>query len=873
MKDSEKTKEQLIDELVELHHRITELEASEAECKQAQERIEHLNLVLRAIRNVHQVIAHEKDQESLLKGICDKLTETRGYYNAWVALIDKAGRLVRTAEAGLGSDFLPMLEKLKRGELTACGQKALSYSGVVVVEDPSSTCVDCPLSAKYGGRGAMTVRLEHEGKVYGLVSLSTPRALIAEEEQTLFQEFAGDIAFALRGAELGQERKRAEEELRESEEKYRLIFECTGTDNTVISVDGVYLMMNENGARRFGGKPEDFIGKSVHDTFPKEAADEYVRRFRDVAESGETKTYEDSVQLPMGNRWFLTNMWPVEDPSGSMTSVQLISHDITDRKQAEETLRELNEKYQQIIDNTWDIIFHIDLEGNYTFANKAAERLTGYPIEELLRMNMRELIVPEYQSFVFGRLKKRIAGQPLPQPFDFEIVHKDAHRVVLELTTTGIHDKNGKLIGVQGIARNITERKRAEESLKETEERYRGLFENSTEGVLAVDLAGNYTSVNKAMEELTGYSREELIGRSYGEFVSPETAEFVFGEYNKLFRTGEPVHNIVYERVSKDGKREWLEEYATVIKKEGKVVGFQGTLRDITERRRVEQALRESEEKLRAQYKGIPVPTYTWQRIGEDLVLVDYNDAAVAITQGQIANYIGKKDSEMYQNRPEILNDLSRCFAEKTSIYREMLYEYMSTGETKHLAVSYAFVPPDLVLVHTEDITERKRLEQSLKESEERYRALFENSIEAVFTVDTAGNFTSGNKALEELTGYPLEEIVGASYTKIIVPEDVDHIFKEYNKLFRTGKPIRNLVYEMVRKDGERRLIEGYVNLITEDTRIVGFQGTLRDITERKKAEEQLERSFVDLAETVSRAIGSRDPYTAVHQRRVADLA
>jgi signal transduction histidine kinase len=138
------------------------------------------------------------------------------------------------------------------------------------------------------------------------------------------------------------------------------------------------------------------------------------------------------------------------------------------------------------------------------------------------------------------------------------------------------------------------------------------------------------------------------------------------------------------------------------------------------------ERLRESQEKLRAQYKGIPIPTYTWQRVGEDFVLVNYNDAAEAITHGKVANYVGKKASEMYRDRPKILEELSRCFAEKTTIKREMLYRFMSTGESKYLAVSYAFVPPDLVLVHTEDITERKQMQKKLEEYSQHLEKLVE---------------------------------------------------------------------------------------------------------------------------------------------------
>jgi len=184
--------------------------------KRAEEKIEHLNLVLRAIRSVNQLITREKDRDRLLQGACESLIETRGYHNAWIALLDESRGLVTTAEAGLGEEFVLMVERLERGEWTACGRGALVQSGVVVTEDPLSACADCPLAANYAGWGAMTVRLEHGGKVYGLLSVSIPTHILAdEEEQALFQEVARDIALALHYIELEEERKRAEEEIRQ----------------------------------------------------------------------------------------------------------------------------------------------------------------------------------------------------------------------------------------------------------------------------------------------------------------------------------------------------------------------------------------------------------------------------------------------------------------------------------------------------------------------------------------------------------------------------------------------------------------------------------------------------------------------------------
>ncbi len=205
------------------HERMLVVVRDITERKHLEERMVHLNLVLRAIRNVNQLITKEHDRSKLLQGACKNLIETRGYHNAWIALLDESGRLVTTSEAGLGEAFVPMVERLKHGELIECAQKALLQSDVVVIDDPISACRGCPLAERYEGKRAMTARLEHKGTVYGIFSVAVPAELATDkEEQSLFSEVAGDIAFGLHGIELEEERKRAEEALRESEDRLRV---------------------------------------------------------------------------------------------------------------------------------------------------------------------------------------------------------------------------------------------------------------------------------------------------------------------------------------------------------------------------------------------------------------------------------------------------------------------------------------------------------------------------------------------------------------------------------------------------------------------------------------------------------------------------
>ena len=185
------------------------------EDKQVRERLERVNLVLRTLRSVDQVILEETDRERLIRGLCRSLTATRGYYNAWILLLDEAGRYEMTAESGLNDAFLPLAEKLKREGLSRCGRQALEQSSAVFVRDPALVCTDCPLSSGYKGRGGIATRLHYRGKLYGLLCASIPSSLVEKEEEcALFEEIAQDVAFALHKVDLEEEHERAQENLR-----------------------------------------------------------------------------------------------------------------------------------------------------------------------------------------------------------------------------------------------------------------------------------------------------------------------------------------------------------------------------------------------------------------------------------------------------------------------------------------------------------------------------------------------------------------------------------------------------------------------------------------------------------------------------------
>lgn len=183
--------------------------------KHAEERMEHLTRVLRAIRGVDQLITREKDRGRLIAGACDGLVKHRGYSHAWIALLDDAGGLAGSAESGVGGGFAGLVERMKRGDIPDCGKRALEETVPVTVADPPSSCPSCPLATAYKRKGAMTVRLGYGGRVYGLLSVALPPGMTADDEESaLFGELARDVAFALHGLEIEEGRSRVEASLR-----------------------------------------------------------------------------------------------------------------------------------------------------------------------------------------------------------------------------------------------------------------------------------------------------------------------------------------------------------------------------------------------------------------------------------------------------------------------------------------------------------------------------------------------------------------------------------------------------------------------------------------------------------------------------------
>jgi PAS domain S-box-containing protein len=213
---------------------------------------DHLNSVLNAVRNVNQMLIREDNREELIQSACDELIETRDYTDAWIALFDESEQFVTCAQSGLGAEFDELRRLLQNGDLPQRAKRALQQSGVITSDDPGSSCRDCPLAKNYKGRAALSVRLEYQDRIYGLLSASIPDEYIdSTREKSLIEEVADDIAFGLHDIEVNEKRKQAEEKFRQAVNLAPFPMMIYADDGQVVAINESWLEITGTKKKRY----------------------------------------------------------------------------------------------------------------------------------------------------------------------------------------------------------------------------------------------------------------------------------------------------------------------------------------------------------------------------------------------------------------------------------------------------------------------------------------------------------------------------------------------------------------------------------------------------------------------------------------------
>jgi PAS domain S-box-containing protein len=386
------------------------------------------------------------------------------------------------------------------------------------------------------------------------------------------------------------ERKKAEEALRESEMKYRSLVDQSLLGILIVQGGRIRYankIMTEKGgysADELMSLPPMKVAQLIH---PKDRKIVWNRMLSRLSGKKEPARNECRLLAKDGTVYWTDVHTNVVEYLGK-PAVQMCIVDITDRKQAEEKLKESEEKYRNLVENSKDTITIVDLQGNIIFANKVAEQLTGYSLEEGIGMNLRDFIAPEYLSQSLMRLQEAIEGEMVPY-FETAVRRKDDTIVPIE-TSGHVIWKEGEPVGVQIIARDITERKKAEETLRESEEKLRLMYESVTEGIIITDLNGIIVDANEAAVRMNGCdSKKQLIGRSSFEFIAGRDHARAAENLKKTLEQGRS-GIIEYTLLREDGSEFPGELSASLIRdKSGNPASFVAITRDITERKLIEK--------------------------------------------------------------------------------------------------------------------------------------------------------------------------------------------------------------------------------------------------------------------------------------------
>jgi PAS domain S-box-containing protein len=536
---------------------------------------------------------------------------------------------------------------------------------------------------------------------------------------------------------------------------------------------------------------------------------------------------------------------PVRDPSGRLLHYEASVEDITERRRAREELLESNQFRQEIISGASEGIVVYDRDLRYIVWNRYLENMTGLSADRVLGRKTGELFPFLEEQGVLRLLERALAGETVSSD-DIEYAISQTNRRGFAVATYGPHRNTaGEIVGVIGIVNNVTERRLAEQALRESEERFRNMADAAPVMIWMDDAAGMSTYFSKPWLDFTGRTLEQERGRGSRDGIHPEDLQSFVTAYDRAYAAREAFQT-EYRLRRYDGQYRWILETAIPrLTAAGQFEGFIGSAIDITERRLAEDAVRESEERFRFMADAAPV-----------MMWLDDETASVTYFSKPWLDFTGRKLEEeigfgWYESvHPDDLERIRAIEAAARPEREPFHMEYRlrrRDGEYRWIfdTAQPRFTPAGTFAGYigsSIDITERRLAEQAVRESEERYRVTTEAATDAVVTINEKSEILFTNGAVERIFGHAREDLIGKPLT-LLMPEGLRPRHESsIRRYLDTGE--KHLSWNAVRvpglhKDGHEVPLElSFGEFVRDGKRY--FTGIIRDITERQRAEQQL---------------------------------
>ena len=563
------------------------------------------------------------------------------------------------------------------------------------------------------------------------------------------------------------QRKHAEEELRETNETLRALIEASPLAIGVLDRDRNLRTWNKAGERMFGWTEAEALAQPGPMLSPVEYRDQALER------QGRLLAGESLLGLELRHRKkdgspIDVEVWaaPLQDSHGEISGSVVIYADITQRKAAQEALRQAEEKYRSIFENSVEGIFQLTTEGELISGNPALVRILGFESPEGITTTQLEEQYTRPEQAYYHELGRLIREQGSVSGYEVQERRRDGSIIWVSISARAVYDQAGDLAYYEGTLQDITEHKLAEEALRESEERYRSLVETAQDIIYTLSIDGTITSLNPAFETITGWPRSEWVGKPVADLIHSDD----LGPATDLVQRFSQGDRPSFERrvLTKSGEYLNCEFITTPQMRDGTLIGVVGIGRDITERKLAEEALRASEEEYRSLFNDSKDTIFVTARDG---TITDVNQAALDLFGYIREEILGLNASKLCVS----VDDHTRLVqeADQQGSVKDFEIRLINKDGTEMDCLVTASLRRDSegrILAYqgvVRDITDRKRAEEELRQSEERFRNLVEYAADPIFVMGPGGSLVDVNRRACDVLGYAREELLTLTYTSV----------------------------------------------------------------------------------------------------------
>ena len=651
------------------------------------------------------------------------------------------------------------------------------------------------------------------------------------------------------------ERERVQAELAKREAKIRRLVDANIIGIFIWDAEGHTLDANDAFLQTLGYDRNDLAADRIHwkELTPLEWHERSARTVAELESDGIVHPYEKEFFRKDGSRVPVLLGAATFEPGGNQGVAFVL--DLTERKRAEEALRASEERFRTLVQFSFDVYWESDAQHRFT-RQEFAEGLADAPVpgSEIGKTRWEvPYLEPEEEAW---RKHRETLDAHLPFR-DFELARPapDGGKRYVSVSGLPVFDETGRFIGYRGVGRHTTERKRIEEALRQREKELREVIETIPAMTVTIAPDGRDTFIGKRFSEYSGLSQEEARGSGWKVTVHPDDLDLYLHKWRPSLKSGDPVEFETRVRRA-DGEYRWFLARAVAQRdNQGNILKWYEVLTDIEDRKRAEAVLRDSEARVRRLVDANIIGVFTWRRDKTEdavfrAVFHDVNDAFLRIVGYDREDLITR--SVWILTPPDWQDRTQRAMAEMNlnGVFQPYEKEYIRKDGSRVPVLVGAAQTDDNAeegVAFVLDLTDQKRAEAALRESEEQWKAVFENNPVMYFMVDATGTILSVNPFGAEQLGYRVDELIGRPVH--ILFHDADRERALRNKAFCLDHLGQALSWELrkLRKDGEARWVRETARAMLINNRPV-LLIVSEDISEGRRAAEALREVQAELA-------------------------